>query len=196
MTYVLVMFRQCYVYDRSIFHLSSGYVLSDTFNTSPSPIFLCEGNIRIFTSSRWIHPHSWHHSEKVCACTLHILILQHSPVMNFFTVAFIGKYIHPFTASGFQWPSPSAQDPGMSCWYFPASPLMCCTPLNAPAKSQNKSEPVRNPKLPLSTLPPSSWFLFWPCPSLASSLLCWTLYIQWGSRYPCTKRMKSRNETD
>ena len=133
----------------------------------------------------------------------------------FFTPALILMSIHSFTASGIQWPWPSTLDPGMSCWYFPASLLMCCTPLTAPVQWQLTlsktvqcqlalSKTIWNcavsfdliwksasaMSLPLSTPPPSSWFLFWPCQALASWLLCWTLSFQWGSRYPCIRRMK------
>ena len=31
-------------------------------------------------------------------------------------------------ATRLQWPWPSVRAPGMSCWYFPVSPLRCCTP--------------------------------------------------------------------
>ena len=58
--------------------------------------------------------------------------------------------VHSFTASGFQWPWLSTLDPGMSCWYFPASPLMCCTPLTAPVQWQLTLSKTKQCQLTLS----------------------------------------------
>ena len=148
------------------------------------------------TSSRCIQPHSWHHSEKVWACCFVFICGPNIVTFCLFITALkcsalfthsvpVHQFIHCLAELLQACNDLGRQFELLECLVDIFLRLLWSAVLHrACLRKWSVAENITLSLLPLSSPPPSSWFLSWPSPSRVSLLLCWTLASRWGSHCP------------